>query len=46
MDTILTFLEGFPLGLVYGVGLGMVILLCFAAYWFSKFTEAVTETLN
>lgn len=46
MDTIIDFLEGIPLGLVYGAGLGIVIFLCFVAYWFSKFPEAVTETLN
>ena len=46
MDTILNFLGEFPLCLVYGVSLGMGIMLCFAAYWFSKFPEAVTETIN
>lgn len=39
-------LDTLTFSFVYGTGLLLVIALAFVAYWFSKFPEAVTETVN
>lgn len=46
ISMITNLLDTLPFSFVYGLGLILVILLSFVAYWFSKFPEAVTETIN
>lgn len=43
---LIAWFETLPFSFVYFTGLALIVFLCFAAYWISKFPEAVTETLN